>query len=182
MEDLGLAQVVVGIKIKRLNDHSYSLTQSKFAETVLVRFNIMNVTPASTPLTPNLKLTRATDDEVKSFALLKVNYRSAVGSLMYLSQCTRPGLAYAVGVLSQHLERPSIAHWNAALHVFRYLKGTVNLGITYNGYLSSKVSGQKSFNLPTSHVDADWAGDKSTRRSTTGYIFTLAGGALSWKS
>lgn len=182
MEDLGLAQVVVGIEISRINEHSYSMTQRRFAETVLERFSMTNAKPASTPLTPNLKLYRASDEEVQSFALLKLNYRSAVGSLMYSSQFTRPDLAHAVGVLSQHLERPALPHWNTAVQVFRYLKGTVNLGITYNGNSTKVVSGQKSFNLPTSHCDADWAGDKSTRRSTTGYIFTLAGGALSWKS
>lgn len=141
-----------------------------------------NAKPASTPLTPNLRLYRASDEEVQSFALLKLNYRSIVGSLMYLSQCTRPDLAHAVGVLSQHLERPALPHWNAAMQVLRYLKGTVNLGITYDGHKTSLVSGQKSFSRPISHCDADWAGCKSTQRSTTGYIFTLAGGALSWKS
>lgn len=182
MEDLGIAQMVVGIEITRQNDHSYSLTQKRFAETILERFGMSDVKPASTPLTPNLKLYRASDEEVESFARLNLNYRSAVGSLMYLSQCTWPDLAHAVGVLSQHLDRPSLQHWNAALQVFCYVKGTVSLGITYDCKVTNRVSGLKSFDLPVSHCDADWAGDKSTRRSTTGYVFTLAGGALSWKS
>lgn len=100
---------------------------------------------------------------------------------MYLAQCTRPDLAHAVGVLSQHLERPFQRHWDSAVHVL-HLRGTVNLGIVYDGLRKSKISGMKSQECPISHCDADWAGDVNSRRSTTGYIFTLAGGALTWKS
>lgn len=101
---------------------------------------------------------------------------------MYLAQCTRPDLGHAVGVLSQHLERPGTLHWDAALHVLRYLRGTTNLGITYSAHARTTVAGMESKSCPVSHCDADWAGDQSTRRSTTGYVFTLAGGALSWRS
>lgn len=114
--------------------------------------------------------------------LKKKPYRQAVGSLMYLAVCTRPDLAHAVGVLSQHLERPSFAHWDALLHVFRYLKGTTHLGIKFNGLSTTCVEGAKSQHLPESMCDADWAGDRSTRRSTTGYVFKLAGGPISWRS
>lgn len=182
VEDLGLVHTVVGIEIQRLNSHTHSMTQSRFAETVLARFDMSEANPASTPLTPNLKLYRATDEEVSDFALRKLNYKSVVGSLIYLSQCTRPDLAHSVGVLSRHLDRPANQHWSAAMQVLRYLRGTIHLGIKYSGNSEVKIAGQKSFECPISHCDADWAGDKSTRRSPTGYIFTLAGGALSWKS
>lgn len=101
---------------------------------------------------------------------------------MYLAQCTRPDLGHAVGVLSQHLERTGTLYWDAALHVLRYLRGTTNLGITYSAHARTTVAGMESKSFPVSHCDADWAGDQSTRRSTTGYVFTLAGGALSWRS
>lgn len=143
-----------------------------------------NVKEASTPLPPSFKFYRASEDEAEAFSLENINYRSAFGSLMYLAQCTRPDLAYAVGVLSQHLERPGQKHWDAVIHVFRYLKGTLRLGIVYTGEDTSTLSGQCSFILPTplAHCDADWAGDCDTRRSTTGYIFKIAGGPLTWKS
>lgn len=102
---------------------------------------------------------------------------------MYLSQCTRPDLAYAVGALSQHLDWPGHQHLNAAQHVLQYVSGTVNFGIRYSGELgSSTVKGLKIQDCPQALCDADWAGDKDTGRSTTGYIFLLAGGALSWRS
>lgn len=182
MEDLGLARVVVGIEVTRINEHSYSLCQERFALTILERFSMLDCKPVSTPLSPNVKLLRASDEDAEVFSKLKLPYRSVVGSLMYLAQCTRPDLAHSVGVLSQHLKRPSMPHWEAATHVLRYLRGTTKLGIVYSSTQPNIVSGQCSFNLPVSMCDADWAGDPSTRRSTTGYIFVLAGGAISWRS
>lgn len=102
---------------------------------------------------------------------------------MYLSQCTRPDLAYAVGVLSQHLDWPGYQHWNAAQHVLRYVAGTIHFRIRYSGDLGVEpVKGLKSHDCPQALCDADWAGDKDTCRSTTGYVFIIAGGALSWRS
>lgn len=182
MEDLGLAETVVGIQITRQSHLSYSINQRSLTLEVLKIFGMTEAKQASTPLPAGLKLYRCSDEEVKDFALEKKNYWSAVGSLMYLAQCTRPDLAYAVGVLSQHLERPGHEQWKAVVHVFRYLRGTIQLGIVYSGEDFNTVAGQRSFELPQSHVDADWAGDRNTRRSTTGYIFKLAGGPISWKS
>lgn len=141
-----------------------------------------NCKEAATPLSPCVKLKRASDEELEEVKGENLPYRNAVGSLMYLAQCTRPDLAHAVGVLSQHLENPSRQHWDAVTHVLRYLNGTSHLGIVYSASSSRKVDGHESFNFPLSHCDADWAGDRNTRRSTTGYVFMLAGGPLSWKS
>lgn len=182
MEDLGLARVVVGIEVSRPSFNSYVLCQSRFALAVLERFGMSDCKPASTPLSPNSKLIRSTDNEAAEFAKKKLPYRNVVGSLMYLAQCTRPDLAHAVGTLSQHLDRPSNSHWEAALHVLRYVRGTTQLWIVFAASDDVVISRQKSFKRPTSLCDADWAGDPSTRRSTTGYIFVLAGGAISWRS
>lgn len=65
--------------------------------------------------------------------------------------------------------------------MFRYLKETLDLGIIYWRKKAQKISGMKSLELPVSHCDADWAGSVKTQRSTTGYVFTLAGGAFTWK-
>lgn len=167
MEDLGLAQTVVGIQVTCISHLSYSITQASLGSTILERFNCLNLKPASTPFPGGFKLYRASDDEKTAFTMEGLNYRSAVGSLMYLAQCTRPDLAYAVGVLSQHLERPGRRHWDAVIHVFRYLTGTVNVGIVYSGEDSSTLSGQPSFSLPfprtpDAHTDADWARDRDT--------------------
>lgn len=114
MEDLGIAKTVVGIEFDRLGTHKYTLCQSRYAQAILERYEMTHVKPASTPLPAGLRLYKATDEEVAKFNTLKVSYRGVVGSLMYLAQCTRPDLAYAVGLLSQHLERPGMQHWEAA--------------------------------------------------------------------
>ena len=181
MEDLGIARTVVGIHISRLNPDSYFINQASLALTILERFKFDQLKAASTPLPVTSKLYKASDEEAEAFALEKRPYRNCVGSLMYLAMCTRPDLSHAVGVLSQRLERPGRQHWEALVHVFRYLKGSINLGIKFDGQLPSTVHGTKSFHLPESLCDADWAGDPNTRRSTTGYVFKLAGGPISWK-
>ncbi|KAJ9521111.1 hypothetical protein QJQ45_022881 [Haematococcus lacustris] len=99
------------------------------------------------------------------------HYNALVGSLLYQTCCTRPDIAFAVGALARHMSAPTKQHWAATCSVLCYLKGTADQGLLFGG-----VSGLQGFS------DADYAGDKDTARSTTGYIFTLNGGAISWSS
>ena len=92
--------------------------------------------------------------------------------MLYLSVCTRPDIAQAVGALARYSSAPRTPHWRAAKGVLRYLAGSTGLGITY-GAGKRELQG---------YADADYAGDVDTRRSTTGYVFTLQGGAISWSS
>lgn len=137
---------------------------------------------AFTPLPVAAKLYRSTDEEEAEFALEKRPYRQEVGWLMYLAICTRPDLSHAVGVLSQRLERPGFTHWNALTHIFRYLTGKIKLGISFSGGGKQLISGLKSKKIPNAMCDSDWAGDRSTQRSTTGYVFKLADSSISCRS
>eukprot|EP00253_Pinus_taeda_P012255 PITA_12255 len=106
-----------------------------------------------------------------------VPYASAVRSLMYAMVCTRPDIAHAVGVLSRFMSKPGKEHWTAVKHVFRYLRGTSDYGLCYQGRTGlDRVLDIRGF------VDLDWAGDLDQRRSTSGYVFNLFGGAVSWMS
>eukprot|EP00253_Pinus_taeda_P027315 PITA_27315 len=106
-----------------------------------------------------------------------VPYASAVGSLMYAMVYTRPEIAYAVGVLSRFMSKPENEHWTAMKWVFRYLRGTSDYDSCYQGRLGfDKVLDIRGF------VDADWARDLDQRRSTSGYVFNLFGGAIIWLS
>jgi hypothetical protein len=106
-----------------------------------------------------------------------VPYASVVGSLMYAMVCTRSDIAHAVGVLSRYMSKPEKEHWTAVKRVFRYLCGTASYGLCYEGRLGlDRVVDIHGF------VDADWAGDLDRRRSTSGYVFNLFGGAISWMS
>ena len=102
-------------------------------------------------------------------------YQAIIGSLTYASIATRPDLSAAVGVLSQFMTKPGPQHWQGIKRVLRYVKGTTNYGLYFD------CSKNESFSL-YGYSDADWAGDISTRKSTSGYSFTLGGAKISWKS
>ena len=103
----------------------------------------------------------------------KISYASAIGSLMYAQVCTRPDIAYIVGMLGRYLSNPGMDHWVAAKRVMRYLKRTKDYMLTYHKSDQLEIIG---------YSDSDYAGCQDSRRSTSGYIFLLAGGAISWKS
>eukprot|EP00253_Pinus_taeda_P034798 PITA_34798 len=106
-----------------------------------------------------------------------VPYASAVGSLMYAMVYNRPDIAYAMGVLSKFMLKLGKEHWTVVKRVFRYLRGTSNYGLCYQGRPRlDKVLNIRGF------VDVDWARDLDQRRSTSGYVFSLFGGAVNWMS
>ncbi|XP_074099282.1 uncharacterized protein LOC141527613 [Cotesia typhae] len=125
--------------------------------------------PQNIPASPTTKLRPGKDPEKQ---VKNPEYRELVGSLMYLSVATRPDIAHTVSVLSQFNERPNEEHWGAAKRVLRYLKGTTNLSLVYNRPVD-KITG---------YADADWGNDPADSKSYTGYVFLLAGAAISWKS
>ncbi|XP_034684099.1 secreted RxLR effector protein 161-like [Vitis riparia] len=103
----------------------------------------------------------------------KIPYASVVGSLMYAQVCTRPDIAYIVGMLGRYLSNPGMDHWRAAKRVMRYLQRTKEYMLTYRRLDQLEFIG---------YSDSDFAGCQDSRRSTSGYIYLLAGGAISWRS
>lgn len=178
MEDLGPAHCVVGIEINPTEDNGYSLNQPAMIQTVLERFRVDTCKPASTPFPGGTKIPRASNVDVHLFRNSNLPYNSPVESLMYIDQGTRPDIAYAVGALSQHQARQSMAAWNLGLHILHFSNGAQFLGLMYCGK-SNIVEGNQSWSYPDCHTDSDWAGDPVTRRSTTRYIFKLNGSAIS---
>lgn len=104
-------------------------------------------------------------------------YREAVGSLIYLTTCTRPDLSFVVSRLSQYFAEPTEEQWVTVKHVLRYLKGTVEKGLSFRRNDCEKLGIQ-------AYSDADWAADTSDRRSTTGYCVSLSQNSslVSWKT
>jgi hypothetical protein len=100
-------------------------------------------------------------------------YRSVLGSVMWGQLATRPDLSFAVSLLARFQSNPGIDHWNALMHVIGYIKNTIDYGLTYSRDVDSS---------PSAFVDADYGGCRDTRRSTSGYVFTMAGGPVSWSS
>lgn len=128
----------------------------------------------SCPLPSHLKLSKklCPSTEKEKDEMSSVPYSSAVGSLMYAMVCTRPDIAHAVGVVSRFLSNPGKQHWEAVKWILRYLRGTSNLCLSF-GNGEPVLEG---------YTDADMAGDLDHRKSTSGYVFTFAGGAVSWQS
>jgi len=165
--DLGEASTYLGISISRdRNARKLSMTQQRMTDSLLSEYGMEEARPRGTPITPGTQLRK--DGQPLS---QPHSYSQLIGSLMHLSVCTRPDLSQAVGALARFMAAPTVAHWEAALGVVRYLSRTRQLGISFGG--GSGLIG---------YCDADHAGDLDTRRSTTGYVFLLNGGAVSWSS
>ena len=128
MKDLGEASVILGIKITR-SENGISLDQSHYIEKILRKYNYFDCTPACTPYDPSVKLFKNTGDSVK-----QIEYASVIGSLRYVVDCTRPDIAYVVGVLCRFTSRPGLEHWTAVERVMRYLKRTINFGLHYQKF------------------------------------------------
>ena len=137
---------------------------------MLKKFGQTEAKPVSTPADLNVKLQK--EDGV-SRPVDTVTYQSIVGSLLHAAITTRPDIAQAVGVVSKFCANPTQSHLTAAKRILRYLKGTVYLGLSYKKCADGNLIG---------YSDADWAGDVDDRHSTSGNVFLLAKGAVSWLS
>ena len=126
----------------------------------------------SCPLANHFKLSTmqspSTDKEKEEME--KIQYASAVGSLMYVMVCTRPDITHVVGVVSRFLSNPEKEHWAAVKWIFRYLRGSSKICLCFGDDKPVLVG----------YTDADMAGDVDSRKSTSGYLITFAGGAVSW--
>ncbi|MBW0584236.1 hypothetical protein O181_123951 [Austropuccinia psidii MF-1] len=172
IKDIGTADLMLGIKITREKE-CISLDQQHYTESLLELYGMSESRPVSTPLVPNSHLVPATPEEVSEFESLGISYRSAIGSINYLSTATRPDLSFAVSSLSQFLDRPGIKCWQGFLHVLRYLNGSQDLGLTYGGKIQCGIS---------AYSDADWGNCLVTRRSITGYLACFNQCLIVWKT
>ncbi|GJU87594.1 zinc finger, CCHC-type containing protein [Tanacetum coccineum] len=166
MKDMGEADVILGIKIKRENK-GIVITQSHYVEKILKKFNREDCSPVSTPMDPVEKLKQNTGKPVD-----QLEYSRAIGCLMYAMTSTRPDIAYVVGRLSRFTSNPSRQHWKAITRVFKYLRGTKDYGLSYVGYPS----------VLEGYSDASWINHVEDSSSTSGWVFLLGGGAISWAS
>ncbi|XP_062088866.1 secreted RxLR effector protein 161-like [Humulus lupulus] len=101
-------------------------------------------------------------------------YAMALGCLMYIMVSTRPDLVHSLSILSRFMANPGMEHWKALKWLLRYLKGTWNYGLVYE-----KTKDEMHL---TGFVDADYASNKDTRRSTTAYSFMMNNSCICWKS
>ncbi|KAI0995000.1 hypothetical protein K3495_g13181, partial [Podosphaera aphanis] len=174
LEDLGPASYFLGVRITRNRARKrIYLSQDAYACQILDRFGLENCRPADTPMAAGFEKFLVPNDSTATSAQIK-QYQSKVGSLLYLAVHTRPDIAFACSAFSRYLSNPSPQHLKGVDRILRYIKGTINLGIMYDGNnLNPHFHG---------YCDSDWGGDKGTRRSTGGSVFFLAGGVISASS
>jgi hypothetical protein len=167
IKDLGALRFFLGVQVRR-DDTGFFLMQAQYTEDILDRAGMANCKPATTPVDAKQKLSASDGDPTANATF----YRSITGALQYLT-LTRPDIAYAVNQACLYMHSPRVAHWNLVKRILRYLRGTVNSGIT--------ISASPSTDL-RAYSDADWAGCPDTRRSTSGYCVFLGESLISWSS
>ena len=176
MKDMGEASYVIGIEIfRKRSEGIIGLSQKAYINKILEKFNMSKCSPGVVPIQKGDKfsLMQCPKNELERKEMESIPYASVVGSLMYLQTCTRPDISFAVGMLGRYQSNPGIDHWKAAKKVLRYLQGTKNYMLTYKRSDQLEVVG---------YTDSDFAGCLDSRKSTFGYLFLLAEGAVSWKS
>ena len=182
MEDRGDVEYILGIQVIRDREtRTLKLLQTQYASDVVKKFKMeTSKCKLKVPMHAKAKFTTEdcpTDEEEIKY-MKKVPYRSAVGSLMYLATCTRPDISYAVSMCASYMHNPGRVHWDAVKNILAYVNETKDRGIIYG----SRESSDEMINMLYLYVDADHAGDLDNRRSRTGYVAMLHGGAVSWKT
>jgi len=165
LNDLGHAGQFLGLEITTGSDYLF-LNQKRFIQTVLNQFGMADCNSVSTPL------------EVKPFGPTtpecdkgnQAKHQSIVGSLMYLAIGSRPDISYALGMLSKFSINLSAVHLAAVKRLLRYIKGTIHLGLYYHSGCTLDIEG---------FCGSDFAWDSQDSKTTSGYVFILAGGSIS---
>lgn len=171
MSDLGPCHYYLGMSVRRdRQQRILSLSQHGYIEKVLRDFGMDNAKPAVTPMETSKM--EALPEGYECSLEDRNWYARILGSLMYAMLGTRVDIAYSVSFLNRFLRNPGPQHIRATKRIMRYLRGTRKLELTFRGDLKPLVG----------YTDSDWAGDLETRRSTSGYLFNIGSGAISWSS
>ncbi|XRB10458.1 retrovirus-related Pol polyprotein [Pseudoscourfieldia marina] len=161
----------LGMKVSFAAD-GIILTQDLYVSKILERFGFTSAAKsATTPLAHGTTLTRADEEDAEARHLAQ----QFVGAILYAAVISRPDLSSTVRVMSHVMSKPPSNFEACKKHVLRYLSGTINRGIKYN----------TNSNVPLKligYCDASWGDNHENRRSTSGYIFFLNGGPISWAS
>ena len=178
IKDLGKTKYCLGLQIEHYPS-GILVHQRMYTEKLLKRFNMDEAYPLSTPMVVRSLDTKndpfRPKEEKETLLGPKVPYLSAIGALLYLAQCTRPDISFAVNLLARYSSAPTKRHWNGVKHILRYLRGTMDMGLFYSKDVpqASQLNG---------YTDAGYLSDPHKSISQNGYVFTSGGTAISWRS
>src|SRR6266540_956411 len=176
MKDLGQTKFCLVLQLEHF-PAGILIHQSAYIQNILEKFNMDISHPSKTPM-----VIRSLDmnkdqfrprDENEELLGPEVPYLSAIGALVYITNCTRPDIAFAVNLLAQHSAAPTRRHWAGVKNIFRYLNDTKDLGLFYRHDQDKTIIG---------YTDAGYLSDPHNARSQTGFVFLHSGTAISWKS
>ncbi|SJL02703.1 uncharacterized protein ARMOST_06038 [Armillaria ostoyae] len=163
------------------NEGSISLHQKNLIIKTLERFGMSDSKPKATPLPVGSLMNMDTQPSPTPSSNVEFmkdkDYRGVLGSLNHVANGTHPDIAFATNYLQRYASDPCPIHWNRAMHVLGYLKGTLDYKITYR-----RGSSEDDGLTPIGFVDSSHGDDRTTGKSTMGYVFTMAGGPVSWSS
>jgi transposase InsO family protein len=145
------------------------LSQTRYIDEILEDCGLSNCTPTKTPIYQQFPF----DPEQQKQPDRRFPYLECIGKLNWLARGTRPDIAYAVSHLSRFCSSYQETHWNACLHLLKYLKGT------RAAYLEYRREGSAE---PVGYSDSDWAQNKGDRKSVTGFMFNMANAPITWSS
>ena len=167
MIDLGKMRYFPGVEVLQKTDDIY-ISQKKYALDVLKRFGMEESNYVHSSIVTCFKVFKD-ENGVNVDATF---FKQMVGSLMYLTS-TQPDIMFVVSLISRYMGQPTELHLQTAKRVLRYLRGITNLVIFYKKGGNDKL---------VAFTDSDYAGDLEDRKSTSGYVFMLSSGAMSWSS
>ncbi|MCO5600644.1 hypothetical protein L7F22_054759 [Adiantum nelumboides] len=177
MIDMGTLHYCLGIQV--LQDPSKGLiriSQQTYIQSLLTKFNMSSCKGVETPLPTSLKLKQPDSTLTVSTETQSFPFANILGGIRYLVTCTRPDICFATNLLSRYMKAPSLQHIQHLKRLMRYLQHTKDYGICFYA----------THPLPTpflfGYSDADWGGDQETLQSTSGFVYLLARGSISWQS
>ena len=176
MKDLGDAAYILGIKIYRDRSRQLiGLSQSAYIDKILKKFSMHDSKKGYVPMIPGMTLSKSqcptSDLEVAKMS--RIPYASAIGSIMYAMICTRPDVSYALSMTSRYQANPGEDHWTAVKNILKYLRRTKEMFLVFGGKDELIIKG---------YSDASFQSDRDDCSSQSGFVFTLNGGAVTWRS
>nr|GEY07534.1 hypothetical protein [Tanacetum cinerariifolium] len=151
MSMIGLMPFFLGLQIPQ-SLRGIFIYQSTYASEIVKKYGMLTSDSVDTPMVEKSKL----DEELQGKLVDATQYHGMIGSLMYLTS-SRPDLIYAVCLCARYQAKPTKKHLIAFKQIFRYLKGTINMGLWYSKDIDMSL---------TTYADADHTGCQDTRRST----------------